>query len=134
MVPNGKQLPAVPVLKLRGPVAPAAAVVSGGAGPGAPQSKGPLLPTRPTPKLQGQGSSAGETGHRTPTAEMTVNRAPLAFGIGTDRSHHEHIENISITHRKSSTITKNSPLLDFYVNGALEEHLDSQDMVLDGQY
>lgn len=79
MVPNEKHLPAVPVLTLRGPVVPAAAVVSGGAGPGARQSREPLLPTRPTRKLQGSGSSTGEMGHRTPTAEMTVNWAPLCL-------------------------------------------------------
>ncbi len=66
-----KQLPSVPVLKLPVPVVPAAAVVSGGAGPGALQSRKPLLLTDPTQRLRGWGSSAGEMGHRTPTAEMT---------------------------------------------------------------
>lgn len=56
----------LPVLKLPVPAVPAAAVVSGGVGPGALQSRELLLLTDPTHRLQGWGSSAGETGHRTP--------------------------------------------------------------------
>ena len=67
----------VPVQKLPAPAVPAAAVVSEGAGPGGLQSREPLLPTDPTQRLRGWGSSAEERGHRIPTAEMTVNLAPL---------------------------------------------------------
>ena len=67
----------VPAQKLPEPVAPAAAVVSGGAGPGAPQSTEPLLPTDPTQRLQGGGRSAGEMGHHTPTTQVTVQWALL---------------------------------------------------------
>lgn len=56
----------VPVLKLPVPAVPAAAVVSGGVGPGARQSRELLLLTDPTHRLQVWGSSAGETGYRTP--------------------------------------------------------------------
>lgn len=68
------------MLKLPAPVVPAAAVVSGGAGPGALQSRGPLMPTDPTQRLRGWGSSAGEMGHWTPAAEMTVSKSNL-YGV-----------------------------------------------------
>ncbi len=63
----------VPVLKLPVPFVPAAAVVSAGAGPGAPQNREPPLTSDPTKTLQGWVSTAGEMDHWTPTAERTVN-------------------------------------------------------------
>lgn len=62
-------LSSVPVLQLPVPAAPAAGVVSEGAGPGALQSRGPLLPTDPTQKLQVQESSVEGMGHWTPAAD-----------------------------------------------------------------
>lgn len=67
-----QELPSVPALKLPVPVVPAAAVVSGGAGPGALQSREPLLLTDPRRRLHGWGSPAGEMGRQTPRTEMTV--------------------------------------------------------------
>lgn len=43
----------IPALKLPEPVVPAAAAVSGAAGPGALQSREPLLLTDPTPRPRG---------------------------------------------------------------------------------
>jgi len=68
-------LPSVPALKLPVPVVPAAAVVSGGAGPGAP-----LLPTDPTQRPQGWGSPARETGHQTPNMDNS-RFGPTSNGI-----------------------------------------------------
>lgn len=59
----------VPAPTWPGPAAPAAAAVSWGARPGAPPSRGPLLPTEPTQRQRGSGSSAGGRGHLTPVEE-----------------------------------------------------------------
>lgn len=56
----------LPALKLLVLVVPAAAVVSEGSGPGALQSRIPLLQHEPAQRLQGWASSAEETGHQIP--------------------------------------------------------------------